>query len=70
MVKAVATGRTEIAQDAFDWEFPGTRTAVFTVFVRPVGGGCEWTAFPEDVRRSGKEAGRHLDAVIATLVRR
>ncbi|MET9290505.1 hypothetical protein [Streptomyces sp. NPDC003077] len=58
LVEEVTTGRTGILQDAFAWECPDTRAVAFTVFVRPVGGGCEWTACPEDIRKFGAGARR------------
>ncbi len=36
---------------AEEWESPATRRVSFTVFVRPLGGGREWTAPPSKVRR-------------------
>lgn len=51
VVEYVEAGLRGVCLAAEDWEDPATRRVAFLVFVRPVGGGTEWTAPPSKVRR-------------------
>lgn len=43
-------GSRGVCMAAEEWESPATHRVSFTVFVRPLGGGKEWTAPPSKAR--------------------
>jgi hypothetical protein len=50
VVEHTEAGIRGVCTAAEVWENPATQRVAFTVFVRPVGGGKEWTAPPSRVR--------------------